>query len=80
MAQHSARALKIEWLAINQLNPDPRNPKQHGARQIRQIADSIKTCEPAHPARSILSNSRCESPPRDVGRIRPDGSDSDIRK
>jgi DNA modification methylase len=43
MAQHSARALKIEWLAINHLNPDPRNPKQHGARQIRQIADSIKT-------------------------------------
>jgi DNA modification methylase len=43
MEKHTARNLRVEWLAIGELKPDPRNPKQHGARQIRQIAESIKT-------------------------------------
>jgi DNA modification methylase len=43
MEKDPARNLRVEWLAISELKPDPRNPKQHSARQIRQIADSIKT-------------------------------------
>jgi DNA modification methylase len=39
----AARDLKIEWLPISELKPDPRNPKQHSARQIKQLALSIKT-------------------------------------
>src|SRR5437899_9822399 len=38
----AARDLKIEWLPISELKPDPRNPKQHSARQIKQIAESIR--------------------------------------
>ena len=43
MERDTARNLRIEWLAISELKLDPRNPKQHSARQIRQIAESIKT-------------------------------------
>jgi hypothetical protein len=43
MGKGTARDLKIEWLPISALKPDPRNPKQHSARQIKQIAQSIKT-------------------------------------
>src|SRR5215472_417010 len=43
MEKDPARNLRVEWLAISELKPDPRNSKQHSARQIRQIADSIKT-------------------------------------
>jgi ParB-like chromosome segregation protein Spo0J len=43
MEKNTARDLKIEWLPISELKPDPRNPKQHSARQIKQIAESIKT-------------------------------------
>ena len=43
MESDTARNLRIEWLAISELKLDPRNPKQHSARQIRQIAESIKT-------------------------------------
>ena len=43
MEKDTAQNLRVEWLAISELKPDPRNPKQHCARQIRQIADSIKT-------------------------------------
>jgi hypothetical protein len=39
----ATRDLKIERLPISELKPDPRNPKQHSARQIKQIAQSIKT-------------------------------------
>ena len=43
MEKNTARDLKIEWLPIDELKPDSRNPKQHSARQIKQIAESIKT-------------------------------------
>jgi len=43
MESDTARNLRIERLAISELKLDPRNPKQHSARQIRQIAESIKT-------------------------------------
>src|SRR5438270_11974083 len=35
--------LRIEWLPLEVLRPDPNNPKQHISRQIRQIARSIET-------------------------------------
>lgn len=35
--------LRIEWLAISALKSDPGNPKQHSARQVRQIARSIES-------------------------------------
>jgi ParB-like chromosome segregation protein Spo0J len=41
--EKNARDLKIEWLPICELKPDPRNPRQHSTRQIKQIARSIKT-------------------------------------
>src|SRR3954469_15296300 len=37
------RNLTIEWLPLDDLKPDPRNPRVHGARQIRQIARSIES-------------------------------------
>src|SRR5207302_7447607 len=36
-------ALRIEHVPVAQLRPDPRNPRAHGERQIKQIARSIKT-------------------------------------
>lgn len=34
--------LKIEYLALDQVRPDPCNPRLHGKRHIRQIAKSIQ--------------------------------------
>src|SRR5262249_15344325 len=42
MEKDTARNLRVKWSAISEIKRDPRNPKQHSARQIRQIADSIK--------------------------------------
>jgi DNA modification methylase len=42
MDVHDRSVLKLEWLSLDQLKPDPGNPKQHGSRQIRQIAKSIQ--------------------------------------
>ena len=39
----SSTALQVEWLPIGSIQPDPRNPRQHGDRQIDQIARSIET-------------------------------------
>src|ERR1043166_3072474 len=35
--------LSIERILISELNPDPRNPRKHSDRQIKQIAQSIAT-------------------------------------
>jgi len=35
--------LAIMYVALSVLIPDPKNPRQHSARQIRQIAQSIET-------------------------------------
>jgi ParB-like chromosome segregation protein Spo0J len=35
-------SLQIETRAIGALNTNPHNPRTHSARQIRQIADSIR--------------------------------------
>lgn len=35
--------LTIIYVALSLLNPDPKNPRQHSTRQIRDIARSIKT-------------------------------------
>ena len=35
--------LHIEVRRVDELKPSPRNPRTHSAKQIRQIADSIKT-------------------------------------
>jgi DNA modification methylase len=43
MAKDTARSPTIEWLAIGELKPDPRNPRQHSPRQINEIARSIQT-------------------------------------
>jgi hypothetical protein len=37
------RVLSVEWLPISELTPNPNNPRQHTARQIRQIASSIES-------------------------------------
>jgi DNA modification methylase len=37
------RDLKVETVPISALKPNPRNPRTHSKRQLRQIADSIKT-------------------------------------
>ena len=34
--------MSIIYRAIDQLKPDPANPHRHSAKQIRQIADSIR--------------------------------------
>jgi DNA modification methylase len=33
--------LQIEYIAVSHLKPDPKNPRKHSAKQIRQIAASI---------------------------------------
>jgi hypothetical protein len=38
-----AHRIAIEYLSIDRLKPDSRNPRQHSTKQIRQIADSIAT-------------------------------------
>jgi DNA modification methylase len=42
MAVNERRDLRIECVPLDTLKPDPGNPKQHSARQIRQIARSIE--------------------------------------
>ena len=42
MAARGHRNLRIEWLPLEALKADPGNPKQHSARQVRQIARSIE--------------------------------------
>jgi DNA modification methylase len=37
-----AGALRIEWVPIGQLRPNPRNPRTHSKKQIKQIAASIR--------------------------------------
>ena len=37
MSEHHA----IEYLALSDLKPDPRNPRTHSKKQVQQIADSI---------------------------------------
>jgi ParB-like chromosome segregation protein Spo0J len=34
--------LSVAYLSIDQLKPDPRNARQHSAKQIRQIAKSVE--------------------------------------
>ena len=36
-----APRIEITYRPIDQLKPDPRNPRRHERKQIRQIADSI---------------------------------------
>jgi DNA modification methylase len=36
------RKLKVEWSSIRSLKPSARNPRTHSARQLGQIADSIR--------------------------------------
>src|SRR5579872_6814022 len=43
MAKDGYRDLKIERVPISALKLDPRNPRQHSDRQIRQIARSIES-------------------------------------
>jgi len=37
-----ASKLSVDYLPIDALQPDPRNPKQHSHRQIKQLARSIQ--------------------------------------
>ncbi|MGE0674229.1 MAG: site-specific DNA-methyltransferase [Methylibium sp.] len=41
-ASHAAPPLAIEHLALDRILPDPRNPRLHSKRQIRQVANSIE--------------------------------------
>src|SRR6266404_8270634 len=34
--------LKIQYLPLDEIRPDPSNPRLHGKRHIRQIANSIE--------------------------------------
>ena len=50
MATNVVQPLHVEYLALDALRIDPRNPRQHNQRQIKQIARSIKSfgfCTPA---------------------------------
>ena len=42
-AASRAPRMSIVYRAIGQLKPDPANPRRHSKKQIRQIANSIKT-------------------------------------
>src|SRR5438874_2458732 len=37
-----ARSLKVVWRLIDELKPDPTNPRSHSKKQIQQIANSIR--------------------------------------
>ena len=37
-----AARMLIVYRAIDQLTPDPANPRRHSRRQVRQIAESIR--------------------------------------
>src|SRR5438045_8794409 len=39
----ASRSLAVIYRAIDQIKPDPGNPRRHTRKQIRQIADSIAT-------------------------------------
>ena len=39
----AAKSLKIVFRQIEELKPDPANPRIHSKKQIRQIANSIAT-------------------------------------
>jgi DNA modification methylase len=39
----NAAKLVVRYLPVDQLKPDPRNPRVHSPRQVRQIARSIET-------------------------------------
>lgn len=43
MPKPAGTQLSIEFLPIGSLKPDPRNPRQHSPRQIKQVATSIKS-------------------------------------
>ena len=38
-----ARPLTVVYRLIDDLKPDPANPRRHSKKQIRQIANSLKT-------------------------------------
>jgi ParB-like chromosome segregation protein Spo0J len=38
-----AKLLKIVYRSVEELKPDPGNPRVHGKKQVGQIAASIKT-------------------------------------
>ena len=38
-----ANSLKIIWRLIEELSPSPANPRLHSKKQVRQIANSIRT-------------------------------------
>ena len=38
----SASPLTIAYRPIVELKPDPKNPRKHSAKQVRQIANSIR--------------------------------------
>ena len=38
-----AKSLKIGYRPIRDLEPDPVNPRSHSKKQVRQIAESIRT-------------------------------------
>ena len=38
-----AKSLKIGYRPIRELEPDPVNPRSHSKKQLRQIAESIRT-------------------------------------
>jgi ParB-like chromosome segregation protein Spo0J len=42
MRKSAASTLKVEQLPLGDLRLNPRNPRHHGDRQIRQIARSIE--------------------------------------
>ena len=42
-APNLSHQMLIIYRPIDQLKPDPSNPRRHSKKQIRQIADSIKT-------------------------------------
>jgi ParB-like chromosome segregation protein Spo0J len=39
---HDKRELAVEYVSVETLKPDPRNPLGHSPQQIRQIAKSIE--------------------------------------
>jgi hypothetical protein len=43
MADHAHSSLAVEHRPLATLHPDPRNPRQHSDRQIKQIARSIES-------------------------------------
>lgn len=42
-AEHPERALRVSYLSAECLKPDPKNARRHSPKQIRQIAESVKS-------------------------------------